>query len=55
MPDGFELIEKYFDHNRIADNDDLIRLLASKKPPLLFKPGENLMYSGTAFNLLASL
>jgi CubicO group peptidase (beta-lactamase class C family) len=55
MPDGFELVEKYFDHNRIATNDDLIRLLASEKPALLFKPGENLMYSGTGFNLLACI
>lgn len=55
MPDGFELIEKYFDHSKIATNDDLIRLLNSKKPSLLFKPGENLMYSGTGFVLLASI
>ena len=55
MPDGFTLVEKYFDHSKIATNDDLIRLLESKKPALLFKPGENLMYSGTAFNLLASI
>ena len=55
IPDGFELVEKYFDHSKIATNDDLIRLLESKKPALLFKPGENLMYSGTAFNLLASI
>ena len=55
MPDGFELVEKYFDHSKIATNEDLIRLLESKKPALLFKPGENLMYSGTAFNLLASI
>ena len=55
MPDGFELIEKYFDHSKIATNDDLIRLLESKKPILLFKPGGNLMYSGTGFNLLASI
>jgi len=55
MPDGFELVEKYFDHSKIATNDELIRLLESKKPALLFKPGENLMYSGTAFNLLASI
>ncbi len=55
MPDGFELVEKYFDHSKIATNDDLIHLLESKKPALLFKPGENLMYSGTAFNLLASI
>jgi CubicO group peptidase (beta-lactamase class C family) len=55
MPDGFGLVTKYFDHNKIASNDDLIRLLAREKPALLFKPGENLMYSGTAFNLLASI
>ena len=55
MADGFELVEKYFDHSKIATNDDLIRLLESEKPALLFKPGENLMYSGTGFNLLASI
>lgn len=55
MPDGFGLIYKYFDHNKIAHNDDLIRLLAREKPPLLFIPGQNMMYSGTAYNLLASI
>jgi hypothetical protein len=55
IPDGFELIEKYFDHSSVATNADLIRLLAREKPALLFKPGENLMYSGTGFNLLASI
>ena len=55
MPDGFGLVTKYFDHSKIATNDDLVHLLESKKPALQFKPGENLMYSGTAFNLLASI
>lgn len=55
IPDGFGLVEKYFDHSKVADNDELISLLKNHKPPLLFKPGENLMYSGTAFNLLASI
>jgi CubicO group peptidase (beta-lactamase class C family) len=55
IPDGFELLEKYFDHGKTATNDDLIGLLATKGPALLFKPGENLMYSGTGFNLLASI
>jgi len=55
MPDGFELIEKYFDHNKVATNVNLIALMGSKKPGLLFKPGENVMYSGTGFNLLASI
>ena len=55
IPNGFELVEKYFDHSKIATNDDLIRLLSSKKPALLSNPGENLMYSGTGFNLLACI
>jgi len=55
MPDGFELVEKFFDHSKIATNADLVSLLAREKPALLFKPGGNLMYSGTAFNMLASI
>lgn len=55
MPDGYELVEKYFDHTRIATNADLLRLLESKKPALYFKPGGNLSYSGTGFNLLACI
>jgi len=55
MPDGFDLVSKHFDHNKIAHNDDLIRLLAREKPPLLFTPGKDLLYSGTGFNLLASI
>jgi len=55
MPNGFAVVAKFFDHGKIASNEDLIQLLVREKPPLLFKPGENLMYSGTAFNLLASV
>ena len=55
IPYGFDLVSNFFDHNSIASNDDLISLLASKKPALLFKAGEKMMYSGTAFNLLASI
>jgi CubicO group peptidase (beta-lactamase class C family) len=55
VPDGFDVVEKYFDHAKIATNQDLIRLLAKYQPPALFTPGENLMYSGTGFNLLASI
>lgn len=55
VPDGFDVIEKYFDHTKIATNQDLIRLLAKEQPPALFTPGENLMYSGTGFNLLAAI
>ncbi len=55
MPNGFAVVSNFFDHNKMATNDDLIRLLAREKPPVLFGPGEDLMYSGTAFNLLASI
>ena len=55
MPNGFALVSKFFDHNKVASNGDMIRLLAREKPAVLFKPGENMMYSGTAFNLLASI
>jgi len=55
LPDGFGLVAKYFDHSKIASNGDMIRLLAREKPPVLFKPGEDLMYSGTAFIMLASI
>ncbi|MDB5060172.1 MAG: hypothetical protein JWP67_15 [Mucilaginibacter sp.] len=54
-PDGFDLVSKWFNPHQIAQNDDLIRLLAEKKPALLFEPGENLIYSGTGFNILASV
>lgn len=55
IPDGFNLVSEFFDHTKIASNNDLILLLAREKPPVLFKPGENMMYSGTAFNLLACI
>jgi CubicO group peptidase (beta-lactamase class C family) len=54
-PNGFDLVSKWFDPHQIAQNDDLIRLLAEKKPALLFEPGEQLIYSGTGFNILASV
>jgi CubicO group peptidase (beta-lactamase class C family) len=53
MPDGFGLIEKFFYHNKIDQNSDLIKLLAKEKPPLLLKPGTDRMYSFTAFNVRA--
>ena len=55
VPDGFDVVSKFFDHRKIASNDDLIRLLAREKPAILFNPGEDMMYSGTGFSLLASI
>lgn len=55
IPDGFALVSKFFDHNKVASNDDLLRLLAREKPALYFRPGEKMMYSGTGYNLLACI
>jgi len=55
MTDGYDLVEEFFDHNKIATNDDLLELLETKKTALYFKPGEDLAYSGTGFNLLACI
>ncbi|MEP7079805.1 MAG: serine hydrolase domain-containing protein, partial [Ginsengibacter sp.] len=46
MPDGYDLVDKYFDHNKIAENQDLLKLLALYKPELYFIPGTDLQYSG---------
>jgi CubicO group peptidase (beta-lactamase class C family) len=55
LPDGFGLVLKNPVQNGRASNNDFIQLLANEKAPALFKPGENLMYSGTAFVLLAAI
>jgi CubicO group peptidase (beta-lactamase class C family) len=55
VPDGFALVSKWADPHKIVQNDELIRLLIEKKPPLMFSPGERLVYSGTGFNILASV
>ena len=47
---------KFDDPARYTDgNPEVIRMLAAKKPPVLFKPGEQWMYSNTGYNLLATI
>jgi CubicO group peptidase (beta-lactamase class C family) len=55
LPDYFLFMGKYWDHNQIAHNGDVIRLLAEKKPPAFFKPGSRFRYSNTAYVVLASI
>ena len=55
VPDGYGVIEEKFDHSNIATNNDLLRLLAEERPVAYFNPRQDLMYSGTGFNLLASI
>jgi CubicO group peptidase (beta-lactamase class C family) len=44
-----------WNHNNVAGNADLIKMLADKKPPVFFKPGEKYRYCNTAYALLASI
>lgn len=47
---------KYDDPARyISGNADVLRLLAEKKPAVLFAPGDQWKYSNTGYNLLASI
>ncbi|HRH37296.1 MAG TPA: serine hydrolase domain-containing protein [Flavobacteriales bacterium] len=47
---------KYDDPARYTDgNAEVIRMLAEKKPPVLFKPGERWEYSNTGYNLLGTI
>jgi CubicO group peptidase (beta-lactamase class C family) len=62
MPDYMTLFEKHWDpdkerpeEKKLADNDDVIKLLAEYHPPVLFKPGEKWKYSNTGYILLASI
>jgi len=54
IPDYMDEFNKDWDPKKIAFNDDLIKLLAKNKPPVLFKPGDQWQYSNTAYALLAS-
>jgi len=55
LPDYQLLMVHNWDHNQIANNKDLIKMLADKRPPVFFKPGEKYRYSNTAYVLLASI
>jgi CubicO group peptidase (beta-lactamase class C family) len=55
LPDYEPLVDEKWDRTRIAFNDDVIRLLATEKPPALFVPGSEWRYSNTGYLLLASV
>lgn len=55
IPEYFDLAVKKWDLRQVANNKDVIRLLANEKPPVFFKPGEDVKYSNTSFTLLASI
>ena len=55
MPDYEEAMNKKWDRNKVAFNNDMIAFLAKEKLPVLFAPGTKWTYSNTAYALLASI
>ena len=55
LPDYMDMADQYWDKTKIMTNDDMIAMLAEKKPSVLFTPGEKWEYSNTGYALLASV
>lgn len=55
LPDYEEAMEKKWNHNKIAFNNDMIAFLAKENPPVLFRPSTKWQYSNTAYAILASI
>jgi CubicO group peptidase (beta-lactamase class C family) len=55
LPDYEEGMVEKWDKTKIAFNRDMIDFLAKEKPPVLFAPGAQWLYSNTAFAILASI
>lgn len=55
LPDYMQLFDSLWDKNKIADNEDLVRMLVRYHPPLDFETGTKYEYSNTGYALLASV
>jgi CubicO group peptidase (beta-lactamase class C family) len=55
LPDYMSLFDSVWDKNKIAVNDDIIRLFVEYKPPVHFSPGSKYEYSNTGYALLATI
>ncbi len=55
LPDYIKLTDSLWNKEKIATNNDIIQLLKTHKPPVLFKPNEKFEYSNTGYVLLATI
>jgi CubicO group peptidase (beta-lactamase class C family) len=55
LPDYQDIMDKYWDKTKVADNADNIAYLIQYHPPSLFAPGSKYEYSNTGYMLLASI
>ncbi|MNK36174.1 Penicillin-binding protein 4* [compost metagenome] len=55
IPDFLGYMPDKWDHNKIASNDDLIKIYVTNKDTLQFKPKSRHRYSNTNFVLLATI
>ena len=53
LPDYDALMNHYWDKNKFATNDDMIKMLVKYHPDAFFPPGRKYMYSNTGYALLA--
>jgi CubicO group peptidase (beta-lactamase class C family) len=53
VPDYEKLLDKVWDKERFAGNDDVVKLLEIHKPRPVFRPGERFLYSNTGYVLLS--
>jgi CubicO group peptidase (beta-lactamase class C family) len=55
LPDYQDIMDKYWDKNKVAGNEDCIEYLNKYAPARLFEPGARYAYSNTGYLLLASI
>lgn len=55
LPDYQDIMDKYWDKSKVANNNDILEYLNKYAPPKLFEPGAKYGYSNTGYVLLASI
>jgi CubicO group peptidase (beta-lactamase class C family) len=55
LPDYYEVMDQYWDKNKVATNSDIFEYLKKYNPPKHFEPGVKYEYSNTGYVFLASI